>query len=352
MNRSLLCFMNDCSDDNFLRIDTSKAAISPEKTAAQRNSATTADCRLALTTLWSCSDPSPSVVFYESIAHNNFEPVATPASRSISSLAYHLPQNLPPQRSSFTGAAFDRQSAVNSHCYDQRYEQYSAQQPWLRPTEYPHVRHQQQNGTTLSAVSLSIEPEDLVELNWLLAEIGTNSPNDQSEFAERYEQQLPVENGPSVNPLFNPNRADSNKQTWELLDRLLEESKIDSHKNMGDETIFNEDASSNMGSITNSETGSAMSNASVEEMINSPMNSSSSRSSRVSRRSAPYSLYRQRRDLNNEASRKSRKKRRAKHEQNKKELEKLEVQNECLHAEVARLEAIVNELKVMRSMSS
>uniref|UniRef100_A0A914W8H5 BZIP domain-containing protein n=1 Tax=Plectus sambesii TaxID=2011161 RepID=A0A914W8H5_9BILA len=339
--------MNDCSDDNFLRIDTSKTVCNKPGKEDGGPAQLCDHCGLPLGADDALVLLRPQVAvelfyFAWSIAHNNFEPVATPASRSISSLAYHLPQNLPPQHSALTGAAFDKQPAVISHCYDQDYEQLSTQQ---------------QNGTTPSTISLNIEPEDLVELNWLLANIGTNSPNDQSEFAEQYEQQLPVGNGPSVNPLFNPDRSDSNMQTWEFVNRFIEESKIDSQNIIGDETIFNEDVSSDMGSITTSvpftsqtETGTPMSNASVEEMVDSPM--TSSRSSSAFQRGVPYSLYRERRDRNNEASRRSREKRKAKHEQNKKELKELELQNECLHAEVARLEAIVNEWEVVLSMNS
>uniref|UniRef100_A0A914VXE7 BZIP domain-containing protein n=1 Tax=Plectus sambesii TaxID=2011161 RepID=A0A914VXE7_9BILA len=428
MNRSLLCFMNDCSDDNFLRIDTSKTAISPGKTMARRNSVTTADCRSTLTTLWSkrcesgcelssCAKvrfehplcicylpksarksqfqsaassflhsrarqttqfhsratmssskdrrapsygknnignkvssllvPIPRGAFYNPVDQNYAQHVVSFA--SFSPLTNNPQQNYLPPHSTSGGTVVDGQSSEIADRPDQGYEPLNTPQQWPCHTENSHGQLEQQNGPSLPI--LNIGPEDFEELNWPFPEIGTNSPNDQSGFAEQYEQQQPVGNGPSVNPLFNPDRADSNKQTWEFLDRLLEESKIDSQSNVGDETIFNEDVSSNMGSTTNSEsptsqteTGSAMSNASVEEMVDSP--STSSGSSSVAQQGDPDAAYRELRKRNNESCKKSRAKKAAKQKKMeeamkryKKELKELESQNKALRADVARLKA-------------
>uniref|UniRef100_A0A914VWF2 BZIP domain-containing protein n=1 Tax=Plectus sambesii TaxID=2011161 RepID=A0A914VWF2_9BILA len=303
----------------------------------------------------------PRGIFYEPSGHNSVELFAPHNSRPISSLAYIPQQDRPLQHSSFVDQ--DRvqldtpQPLIND-----------APLPWSKYTVSGDVQ-QQQSETTPSFNLLNLDSITEEEFNRLIGNAEESSLGVQAEFVVQQDQQVPVENGPTVNVHLDHNCADAGK---ELMAEFFVKSEEPFEGNniypqiiMGEETIYDENVSTFMNSNTYLEQWikqlpnhgtqmghyeekpemTAMSNEWREVKAGSPLTSSSSRSSSASQRSAPYSLYRERRNRNNEASRKSREKRKAKQEQNKEKQEELELQNDCLRAEVACLEAMVNEWK-------
>uniref|UniRef100_A0A914X8H5 BZIP domain-containing protein n=1 Tax=Plectus sambesii TaxID=2011161 RepID=A0A914X8H5_9BILA len=362
---------------------------------------------------------SPSIVSYETAKFSNkvkAEPVASPTTCLFDSLTLAAQQVPSPPHSALTDTVvdaikmdapdwsplpadlfevdpfpestasvnfFDEQPAVFSGRHDQDRVQLDTPQPLFndapQPWSYPSVSsdvQQQQNETTPTSISiLNLDSLTGEELNRLIAETETNSVDDQAVFAEQHvQQQQPVENGPSVDPLLDHDYVESDDQILaEFLDTtkgFFQGNSLDSQIVMGGETVSNEDVPSFMNSTIDLEPwieqlpndedqiydeeaeSMAMSNASAEEMVDSP---STSRSSSVVQRAGPYTgAYRDRRDRNNEASRKSRAKRNARFNQMKEELDELTSRNKHLHADVARLEDIKNEWKerLLQMMSS